>query len=219
MIISATRVYGPDPDWNEQRAAGDVTFVGSGWEDVLNDIIEMNEGGCFQDGVEGGTFDSITAGIGGQTSLTAAVPGSAALSIGSATGLDLTVHAFPPAEGQEPLANASANYAWAVNAASEDDVKASAQAFLDWSAEPEQLQQFADLSGFVPISGATPDNVIPAYSPIAELLETGAYVALPNTSWPNPAVYDALSVGVQGLFTGQNTVDKVLEDMDAAWGE
>ena len=64
MLVSATRVYQADPDWNEQRAAGDVTFVGSGWEDVLNDIITLNEGGCFQDGVAGGTFDTITQNVG-----------------------------------------------------------------------------------------------------------------------------------------------------------
>jgi raffinose/stachyose/melibiose transport system substrate-binding protein len=219
MLVSATRVYQADPDWNEQRAAGDVTFVGSGWEDALNDVIALNEGGCFQDGVAGGTFDSITQGIGGGTSLTAAVPGSAAISIGAGTGLDLTVQAFPPADGQEPFTLASANYAWAVNASSEDDVKASAQTFLDWLAEPEQAQQFADLSGFVPISGATPDNVNAVYEPIGELLETGAFTGLPNATWPNPAVYDTLGVGVQGLLTGQKTVDQVLEEMDAAWGE
>ncbi len=218
MLVSATRVYEADPDWNEQRAAGDVTFVGSAWEDVLNDIITMNDGGCFQDGVEGGTFDTITQGIGGQTSLTAAVPGSAAISIGAGTGLDLTVQAFPPADGQGAYTLASANYAWAINASSEDDVKASAQAFLDWAAEPEQAQTFADLSGFVPISGATPDNVNAVYEPIGELLETGAFVGLPNATWPNPKVYDTLGVGVQGLLTGQKTVDQVLEEMDAAWG-
>ena len=32
-------------------------------EDVLDDIIEMNDGGCFQDGVEGGTFDTITQNV------------------------------------------------------------------------------------------------------------------------------------------------------------
>jgi raffinose/stachyose/melibiose transport system substrate-binding protein len=98
-------------------------------------------------------------------------------------------------------------------------VKASAQTFLDWLAEPEQAQQFADLSGFVPISGATPDNVNAVYEPIGELLETGAFTGLPNATWPNPAVYDTLGVGVQGLLTGQKTVDQVLEEMDAAWGE
>ena len=43
MLVSATRVYEADPDWNEQRAAGDVTFVGSAWEEVLNDVIEMKD--------------------------------------------------------------------------------------------------------------------------------------------------------------------------------
>ena len=61
-----------------------MTFVGSGWDDVLNDIVELNDSGCFQDGVEGGTFDTITQNVGSGTSLTAAVPGSAAISIGRA---------------------------------------------------------------------------------------------------------------------------------------
>ncbi|WP_374976011.1 ABC transporter substrate-binding protein [Microbacterium trichothecenolyticum] len=217
MLVSATRVYAETPDWNEQRAAGDVTFADSGWRDVLEDVIEMNDGGCFQDGVAGGTFDSITQGIGSQSSLTAAVPGSAASSIAKGTGLDLTVQAFPPADGGEPYTLASANYAWAVNAASEDDVKASAQEFLDWLATPEEAQAFAELSAFVPITGATADNLLPIYEPIGDLLENGDYAGLPNATWPNPAVYDALGVGVQGLLTGQKTVDQVLEEMDAAW--
>ncbi|NYE18245.1 ABC transporter substrate-binding protein [Microbacterium immunditiarum] len=217
MLVSATRVYADDPDWNDQRAAGEVTFADSGWRDVLEDIIEMKDGGCFQDGVEGGTFDTITQNIGGQLSLTAAVPGSAAASISAGTGLDLNVQAFPPADGGKPYTLASANYAWAINAASDDDVKASAQEFLDWVAQPEEAQAFADLSGFVPISGATADNLLPQYDPIGDLLETGAYAGLPNASWPNPAVYDALGVGVQGLLTGQKTVDQVLDEMDAAW--
>jgi raffinose/stachyose/melibiose transport system substrate-binding protein len=220
MLISATRVYEADPDWNEQRAAGDVTFADSeGWQQTLQTVIDLNDNGCFQDGVAGGTFDTITQGIGGQTSLTAAVPGSAAISIGQGTGLDLTVQSFPPAEGEEPWMLASANYAWAINASSDDAVKSSAQTFLDWLAEPAQLQEFADLSGFVPISGATADNVNPVYAPIGDLLESGSFVGLPNATWPNPAVYDTLGTGVQGLLTGQKTVDQVLEEMDAAWGE
>ncbi|QIG39177.1 extracellular solute-binding protein [Microbacterium sp. 4R-513] len=217
MLISATRVYADDPDWNEQRAAGDVTFVDSGWEDVLNDIVEMDKGGCFQDGVAGGTFDTITQGIGGQTSLTAAVPGSAAASISAGAGIDLNVQAFPPADDGKAFTLASANYAWAINAKASDGAKKSAQEFLDWVAQPEQSKAFADLAGLVPITGATADNLLPEYQPIGDLLENGDYAGLPNATWPNPAVYDALGVGVQGLLTGQKTVDQVLSDMDAAW--
>lgn len=218
MLISATRVYAETPDWNEQRAAGDVTFADSGWRDVLEDVLEMNESGCFQDGAAGGTFDNITAGLGGGTSLTAAVPGSAAASISTATGSDLNVQAFPPASGQDAFTLTGANYAWGINASSDDDVKASAQAFLDWAAEPENAQHFAEISGAVPITGIDPATLLPSYKPIGELLATGAYTGVPNAAWPNPAVYETLGTGVQGLLTGQSTVDQVLEDMDAAWG-
>jgi raffinose/stachyose/melibiose transport system substrate-binding protein len=216
-IISADRVYQQDPDWNEQRAAGDVTFADSGWRDVLDDIAEMNDAGCFQDGVAGGTFDTITQGLGGQTSLTAPVPGSAAVQINEAAGLELDARAFPPAKGEEPFAIVSASFAWAINKAADDDAKASAQAFLDWAAEPEQAQTYADLSGYIPITGATASNVAPEYAPIGELIESGSYTGFPVESWPNPKVYDALSVGIQGLFTGQKTVDQILDEMDAAW--
>ncbi len=219
MLVSATRVYAADPDWNEQRAAGDVTFADSGWREVLEDIVEMNDSGCFQDGAAGGTFDNITAGLGGGTSLTAAVPGSAAASIGEATGAELNVQAFPPAEGQDAFTITGANYAWGINASSDDDVKASAQAFLDWVAQPENAQAYAELSGSVPITGIDASTLLPQYEPIGGLLGDGSYVGVPNATWPNPAVYEALGTGVQGLLTGQNTVDQVLESMDAAWGE
>jgi len=216
QIISATRVYEETPDWNEQRASGDVTFADSGWKQTLEDIVAMNEGGCFQDGAAGGTFDSITNGIGG-AQRRAAVPGSAATSINAGAGLETDIQAFPPADDQGDFMLASANYAWAINAAAEDGAKASAQDFLDWVAEPEQAQQYADLSGAVPITGVSADTLLPVYQPVADLLESGAYTGLPNATWPNPAVYDALGVGVQGLLTGQKTVDQVLQDMDAAW--
>lgn len=220
QIVSGTRVYAETPDWNQQRADGDVTFAESdGWKQTLEDIVAMNEGGCFQDGAAGGTFDSITNGIGGGTSLSAPVPGSAATSINAGAGLETDVQAFPPADGQDPLALASANYAWGINAAAEDGTKAAVQEFLDWAAEPEQAKTFADLFGAVPITEASADSLLPVYQPIADLLESGAYTGLPNATWPNAAVYDALGVGVQGLLTGQTTVDQVLEEMDAAWGE
>ncbi|WP_439592915.1 ABC transporter substrate-binding protein [Microbacterium sp.] len=219
MLISATRVYAETPDWNEQRAAGDVTFADSGWRDVLEDIVEMNDSGCYQDGAAGGTFDSITAGLGGGTSLTAAVPGSAAASISDATGAELNVQAFPPVDGDKAFTVTGANYAWAINASSDDAVKASAQAFLDWVAQPENAKAYADLSGAVPITGIDESSLLPQYAPIGELLSSGSYAGLPNATWPNPAVYDALGGGVQALLTGQKTIDQVLDEMDAAWDQ
>lgn len=217
QIIAATRVYEETPDWNEQRAAGEVTFVDSGWADALETIVTMNEEGCFQDGVAGGTFDTIGQSIASAAALTAPVPGSAVTSLNGAGGLDGVLEAFPPAEGQGDFMLASANYAWGLNAASDDAVKASVEEFLTWVAEPENSQEFADLFGAVPITGATADTLLPSYSAVGDLLESGSYVGLPNATWPNPAVYEALGAGVQGILTGQKTVDEVLQEMDAAW--
>jgi raffinose/stachyose/melibiose transport system substrate-binding protein len=219
QIVAATRVYAETPDWNEQRAEGDVTFADSGWRDALEDIVTLNESGCFQDGAAGGTFDNITNGIGGGTALSAPVPGSAASSINAGAGLETDNRAFPPADGQDEYTLASANYAWAINADAEDGAKAAAQEFFDWAAEPEQAKAFADLFGAVPITGAATDELLPIYQPIGGLLESGSFTGLPNATWPNPAVYDTLGSGVQGLLTGQTTPEQVLEEMDAAWGE
>ncbi len=57
----------------------------------------------------------------------------------------------------------------------------------------------------------------PVFEPVADLLTDGDYVALPNLEWPNPAVYDALATGVQGLLSGQGDIQTVLENMDRAW--
>jgi raffinose/stachyose/melibiose transport system substrate-binding protein len=54
---------------------------------------------------------------------------------------------------------------------------------------------------------------------MADLLESGSYVALPNNEWPNPGVYDALATGVQGLIAGQGDSAAVLEAMDRAWDQ
>lgn len=219
QLISATRVYEQNPDWNAQRADGKVTFADTdGWKETLNDIVELNDSGCFQDGAAGGTFDNITAGLGGGTSLSAALPGAAALSIGQASGATLTVQSFPPASGQKPFLLASANYAWSVNAKADDSKKKLMQDFLDWAAEPAQAKTFADAYGAVPIVGASPDALPAQYKTVGSLIEDGSFTGLPNAAWPNAAVYDALGSGVQGLLTGQKTVDQVLADMDSAWG-
>lgn len=220
QLISATRVYAENPDWNDERLAGDVTFADTaGWQETLETIVEMNESGCFQDGAAGGTFDNITANLGGGTALTAALPGAAATSIGEATGAELTLQIFPPAKGQDPMLMASANYAWGLNAKASDEAKASAQAFLDWVAEPEEATILAEDAGLVPIASTATEDLLPPYQPVGELLETGAYVGLANATWPNPATYDALGAGVQGLLTGQKTPQQVLEEMDAAWDQ
>jgi raffinose/stachyose/melibiose transport system substrate-binding protein len=219
MSISATRVYAKTPDWNAQRAAGDVTFADDeGWQNTLQTVLDMNEGECFQPGAAGGGFDAITQGITQGTSLSAFVPGGAATELMNATpGLELQIQPFPAESGEDPFLLASPNYAFGVNAKSDDAQKQAAQDFLNWLAEPEHAARFTEIEGQVPLTGVEDAELLPQYDPIKDLLIEGNYAPLPNLEWPNPAVYDALATGTQGLLAGRGDIESVLEAMDQAW--
>jgi raffinose/stachyose/melibiose transport system substrate-binding protein len=87
-------------------------------------------------------------------------------------------------------------------------------------ATDEAQQKYYEYSGELPVSAYKQmDLTGTIYEPIVGLLADGSYTTLPNNVWPNPAVYDALGTGVQGLLTGQKTIDDVLSAMDTAWDQ
>jgi raffinose/stachyose/melibiose transport system substrate-binding protein len=221
MSLAASRVYAEDPKWNEKRSAKKTTFADSdGWKSSLEAVITLNEAGCFQKGAAGAGFDAITKGLASGTSISGFIPGPSWKQLKSAAaGSDFDVRALPAEQSSDKgFVYASANYAFSINAASKN--KDAAKAFLDWAAEPEQTKAFAEIDGALPVTGLDSyDFDAGAYKNVGDLIKGGKYGPLPNSQWPNSAVYDALATGVQGLITGQKNPDQVLQAMDAAWGQ
>lgn len=219
--IAATRVYAQDPDWNAQRAEGKTTFADSdGWKDTLQTVVDLHDGGCFQAGAEGGGFDAITNGLAQGTSVGSFIPSGSAVEIATAAPpeADFKVQPFPAADGGDAYILASSNYTISINAASK--VKSAAAEFVEWLATEEAQTLYYEKSGLLPIAGyQSLDLSDTIYSPVVDLIADGAYTTLPNNVWPNPSVYEALQVGVQGLLTGQKSIDQVLQEMDNAWGD
>jgi raffinose/stachyose/melibiose transport system substrate-binding protein len=220
MNIAATRVYAENPDWNQDRLDGKTTFADSdGWKDTLQAVVDLNDAECFQDGAAGAGFDALTNGLTSGSGLGFFAPLAAATELfQAAADQEFVAQAFPPEDASDTAFGiASPTYSLSLNAKSEQ--KEASLAFLDWVAAPEQAGLFAEISGGLPITGAEDlDLSEGVYAPVEELIKNGDFTALPNQSWPNPAVYEALASGVQGLITGQNTVDSVLASLDAAWG-
>lgn len=216
LSISATRVYADNPEWNKDRAADKTTFAGTaGWKDTLNDIVDMNKAGCFQPGVEGGGFDAITQGIIQGSSLAAIIPSGAAADLKqNAKDQDFLVQPIPPASGGKAYGIAGADYA--ISIAKNTKNADAAKKFVEWTATEKGQSTFAKAGGGMPPT--TSDFAGTVFEPVSEIVKDKSYVPLPNSSWPNSNVYDALGTGVQGLLTGQKTVDDVLKAMDAAWG-
>ncbi|MBB3157704.1 raffinose/stachyose/melibiose transport system substrate-binding protein [Microbacterium proteolyticum] len=218
--IAATRVYASDPEFNTERAAGETTFADSkGWADALQTIVDLKDGGCFQPGAEGGGFDAITNGLAQGTSVGSFIPSGSAVEIATAAPpeADFKVQPFPAADGGKPYVLASSNYTISINAKSTK--KDAATKFVDWLATPDAQQKYYEASGLLPISEyKNLDLSDTIYSEVVTDISNGSYTTLPNNVWPNPAVYEALQVGVQGLLTGQTSIDQVLQNMDSAWG-
>jgi raffinose/stachyose/melibiose transport system substrate-binding protein len=221
MSLAASRVYAEDPKWNEKRTAKETTFAGSdGWKASLEAVTKMNDAGCFQKGAAGAGFDAITKGLASGTSVAGFIPGPSWKQLKSAAAdSDFDVRGIPAEQGSDKgFVFASANYAFSINAASKN--KDAAKAFLDWAAQPEQTKAFAEIDGALPVSGLDSyDFNGGAYKNVGDLIKGGKYGPLPNSQWPNSAVYDALATGVQGLITGQKTADQVLQAMDTAWDQ
>ncbi|WP_344090010.1 ABC transporter substrate-binding protein [Microbacterium deminutum] len=215
LILSATRVYADNPNWNQDRTDGKTTFAGSqGWKDTLQAIVDMNKAGCFQKGVEGAGFDAITNGLLQGTALAAFVPSGAAADLNrQAPDQKFSIQTVPPAPGGKDFGIVGADYAISLNKAAKN--ADAANKFLDWAASDAGQKVFADAAGSVPIGSDLSKTI---YAPVADIINNGDYVPLPLTGWPNPGVYDALGSGVQGLLTGQKSVDDVLKAMDTAWG-
>lgn len=219
MSLAASRVYAEDPKWNEKRVKKETTFADTqGWKDSLEAVKTLNDAGCFQKGAAGAGFDAITKGLASGSSIAGFVPGPTWKQIKTAAAdADFAVRALPAEGSGKSYVYASANYSFSINAASKN--KEAAKAFLDWAAEPEQTKTFAEADGALPVSGLESyDYGSGAYKNVGDLIKDGKYGPLPNSQWPNSAVYDALATGVQGLLTGQKSVDQVLQAMDSAWG-
>ena len=218
VSIAATNVYAEDPDWDSERARGEVAFASTpGWRDTLELIVDMDAAGCLQPGAAGAGVDALVQGLGGGTSLAAFIPGGVATEMAAGMGgKKLVVQSFPAAEGADSFIFASPDYALAISESSES--KKGAQAFLDWFAEPENAAAYAKLAGSLPITGVEGlDLADTPYAPVAQLIADEQFVSFPVTVWTNQNVFLTLGTGVQGLLTGQQTVDGLLEALDAAW--
>lgn len=217
--IAASHVYAQDPDWNQKRADGDVTFAESDeWQDTLQAVLDLQEAGCFQDGAEGGTPETVTPVFAaGQVFGIFAPSGIAADLAQVAPDSVVSVAAFPGEAEEDTFIYASPSNALSINAASEH-IDA-AKALLEYWMQPDVLNQFAEMSGNVSLASVlNGEPVGERYANLEPYLTNASRNApLPNMVWPNPEVYNELGVGIQGLLTGQATIDQVLEAMDAAW--
>jgi raffinose/stachyose/melibiose transport system substrate-binding protein len=213
-------VYGNAPNWNAQRAAGQVTFAGTpGWAESLASISQMNKAGCFQPGAAGTSVPAAFQLVGS---------GQAVMFIGPVDALgaiEPIAHgakfaAFPLPGDTAATTQALVGYSDALAVSSSSSSKAAAIKFIDFIASPAEADYLAKMTGTVSLAAAASGHLPAALSAFAPYYKANKLVSYPPDGWTSGGPLNTAMLPLtSGLFTGQQTPESVLKAMDAQWGK
>lgn len=207
-------VYADNPEFNEDRREGAVSFADSGWAEAMEMYTSLEEQGLFQDDPLGTTYEEV---------LQLLADGEAAMSVQVSAALGGVVEAggneddfaiFPLPGAEDPgdvWIPAASSVGAAVNADSEHvDV---ARDLVAYMAEEENVQELAAGVDEIPVVGAeeaTPD----ALELMVPAIDEGRSAPYPDQFWPSAEVQQEMFVGVEQVFAGQATIEEMLQSMD-----
>ena len=218
QMLMTQWVYRNDPNWTEKRLAKKVTFASSPlWQNALRHFTSLKDAGCFTDAAQGtGLAQQNVAFANGQAAMTllASVQLGGLLAVNPK--LNYGMFPFPndtPARTVIPIGSA---ITLVINKSS-TNVDA-AKKFVNFMARPKQSALIAKITGGIEPFAASKGDVATFLQPMAALFKQGRTMIQPFAGWPNNnMIFGTVYPGMQGLFTGQKTPERILQDMDTTW--
>ena len=220
-VIAGSYVLAKDPNWNQKRQAGKVTFAGTpAWRTTLQRIVDMKNAGCFPPGAESNDNIPATPGFVSEQVVSWTLPSSITGLIKSFNPkAQYNFFAMPGDKAADTRVFSSPTDAFAVYSKSKN--KAAAFKLMDYLASPAAQGAYGKATGAASMYQAgTGKHLAFELRGLAPILKQKEKVhTLMQVEWSNPAVFDTLGKDVQGLLTGQKTVAQTLADLDAAWSQ
>jgi raffinose/stachyose/melibiose transport system substrate-binding protein len=218
--LAITTLYAKDKSWLGQLRAGKVTFDGTaGWHEALQEFAELGQAGCFEPGVTGTTTAAaLTMFAQGQALMMASSAVVKGMIDAANPQFRYSHHPFPggTAAGQTRTMLIVGD-AIGVNAHASAQDQAAAQTFVDFIARPKQSALYAQTTGGITQYEFSHNQIPSDLSDYATAFAQHNYLVNPITNFWNAAVTVTLQQDAVGLLTGQQSVDDVLNAMDAAW--
>lgn len=212
--LVATVVYAKDPGFDQKMQSGAATFAGSEWTTAMAKYLEMDKSKCFQDNGLGTSYEASqdlaatgkTLGIIQGNWVVALLKnknpnGNFELKVLPATDEPATFY-MPGAAGA----------GYGVNAKAKN--KDLALKFISYIMSPEGMTVFNKKQGSLPALADTGHAIDPALADVAKFINDGKTVPFMDQLWPNAKVQQTMLSGLQEIFSGQSTPDKVLAAMD-----
>jgi raffinose/stachyose/melibiose transport system substrate-binding protein len=217
--LAVATVYSKDKHWDTEHRAGTVSFEGSqDWHQALQKLVDMNNAGCFEPGATGTTAVNGQFAQ-GQALMEPAQSVQKGLIDAAGPQFRYSLRPFPArADPTQMSIWVNPGDSVSVNADSSPEKQAASQTFVDFIARPKQNALYAETTGNV-TQYQFLKKQLPSFIANDEsaALSAGRYVLSPPYFWWNQNVLLALTQNVVGLFTGQRSIDDILNAMDAAW--
>jgi raffinose/stachyose/melibiose transport system substrate-binding protein len=212
-------VYAENPSFNDDRAAGNVTFAESGWAEALEKYVELSERGFLNENPVGTSFEEqLQMLASGQAAMAICVSTAFTSIFRYADHRDFAIMPLPGSNDEENLwVAASSSNGFSVNAQSEN--METAKAFLRYLASPAGATVFGNAGQQAMVMPTEPNPELDAlYEPVMSQYRAGKSAIYMDQTWPNPRVQEIHNTGIQRILTGQATVAEILAEMDRAYG-
>lgn len=213
--LVATTVYGEDRDFDKKMQAGEVTFAKSPWTTALDKYLTMEKTGCFQKNPLGTNYEASQQ-LAATGKTLGIVQGNwviALLKQKNPKGT-FTLKALPATDDpSKTLIPAAAGAGYAVNAKAKNEELA--LKFVDFVMSAKGMNTFVGKQGGLPSLPDTGFAADPSLAELSEFITSDRTVPFMDQLWPNPKVQQTMLSGLQEIFSGQSTPEKLLDEMDA----
>jgi raffinose/stachyose/melibiose transport system substrate-binding protein len=213
--LVATTVYGEDRDFDKKMQDGKATFANSPWTTALGKYVEMNNAGCFQDSPLSTSYEASQK-LAATGKTLGIVQGNwviALLKKQNPQG-NFTLKPLPATDNpDQTMLPAAAGAGYGVNAkAKNPDL---AMKFIDFIMSPKGMNLFVTKQGGLPALPDTGFTIDSSLNELSTFIGDDKTVPFMDQLWPNPKVQQTMLSGLQEIFSGQSTPDKLLASMDA----
>ncbi|GAA4671625.1 extracellular solute-binding protein [Phytohabitans rumicis] len=213
--LVATTVYAGDKDFDKKMQAGQATFAGSPWTTAMAKYQEMNKTGCFQKNPLGTSYEASQE-LAATGKTLGIIQGNwvVALLKGKNPAGTFTLKALPATDDPATfIMPAAAGAGYGVNAKAKN--KELALKFVDFVMSPAGMKVFNGKQGSLPSLPDSGSAVDPALTELTTFIQGNRTVPFMDQLWPNAKVQQTMLSGIQEVFSGQSTPDKMLAAMDA----
>ncbi|MFE3036598.1 ABC transporter substrate-binding protein [Streptomyces canus] len=212
--LVATTVYAPDPEFDKKMQSGQSTLATSPWTTALDKYVTMQKTGCFQKNPLGTNYEaSQQLAAGGKT--LGIVQGNWVIALLKQKNPKATFTLEPLPATDDPaqtLIPAAAGAGYGVNAKAKNPELA--LKFVNFVMSPQGMNLFVKKQGGLPSLPDTGFQVDPSLTELSRFIRSNRTVPFMDQRWPNPKVQQTMLSGLQEIFSGQSTPEKLLKEMD-----